>query len=268
MERASKTLTWLKAHKLRVAALLLIALLLIPRPTQSQVLSPCCLALASGLSTIARTLTNVVGGGLTAIHEVMVAIDDFQRTVVWPEEAINRARGVAGAVRGIYNRIRGIAQIPVTSATLANPRRLEQTLLSRDPSRIGQTSGDYSAVYSAIPPPQDAPPEVRDLIDMTDAAAQAAMKRAIAIDALADQELAAAEQLGRAIQTAAPGSAPIIEAEATAWLVRANAYTQAALADLMRLRAIDLANAGAELKFGTEHSVETRQQIENILQKR
>ena len=31
---------------------------------------------------------------------------------------------------------------------------------------------------------------------------------------------------------AAPGSAPILEAEADVWVVRANAYTQAALAEL------------------------------------
>jgi hypothetical protein len=33
----------------------------------------------------------------------------------------------------------------------------------------------------------------------------------------------------------------MIEAQADAWLVRANAYTQSALSDLMRVRAIDLA---------------------------
>jgi hypothetical protein len=74
------------------------------------------------------------------------------------------------------------------------------------------------------------------MVDMTDAAAQAAMKRAIEIDALADLELQAASQLNQSIQTAAPGSAPIIEAQADAWLIRANAYTQSATADLMRLR--------------------------------
>ena len=65
----------------------------------------------------------------------------------------------------------------------------------------------------------------------------------------------------------APGSAPIIEAQADAWLVRANAYTQAATADLMRLRAIDLANAGADLKNGAANSAAIQQQIYNILKK-
>ena len=48
--------------------------------------------------------------------------------------------------------------------------------------------------------------------------------------------------MGQQISQAAPGSAPILEAEADVWVVRANAYTQAALAELMRTRGIDLAN--------------------------
>jgi len=94
------------------------------------------------------------------------------------------------------------------------------------------------------------------MIDMTDAAAQAPMKRAIEIDALAHLELQAASQLNQSIQAAAPGSAPIIEAEADAWLIRANAYTQSATADLMRLRSrrdldgVDEALGGSHKRVG------------------
>jgi len=68
------------------------------------------------------------------------------------------------------------------------------------------------------------------MTDMTDAAAQAAMKKQFR-SMRCDLELQAADQLHQNIQTAAPGSAPIIEAEADAWLVRANAYTQSERAD-------------------------------------
>jgi hypothetical protein len=96
---------------------------------------------------------------------------------------------------------------------------------------------------------QDAPQPVRDMVDATDAEAQAALKKAIEIDALADVELAAADQINQQIQGAAPGSAPILEAQAAAWNVRANAYTQSAMAELMRVRSIDLANSSANLKL-------------------
>jgi hypothetical protein len=80
------------------------------------------------------------------------------------------------------------------------------------------------------------------------------MKKAVEIDALADLELQAAEQINQQLQTAAPGSAAILEAQASAWLVRANAYTQSALAELVRVRSIELANQGAQVKFSSAHT--------------
>ena len=46
---------------------------------------------------------------------------------------------------------------------------------------------------------------MRDIVDITDAVAQDAMKRAIEIDALSDLELQAASQINQNIQNAAPG---------------------------------------------------------------
>jgi len=105
------------------------------------------------------------------------------------------------------------------------------------------------------------------VIDMTDAVAQAAMKRSIQIDHLATLELEAADRINRSIQTAAPGSAPIIEAQAAAWLIRANAYTQAATADLMRVRAIDLAGAAADVKSGATYNSALGQQLIDLLKR-
>ena len=57
------------------------------------------------------------------------------------------------------------------------------------------SAADYQTLYQTVPVPQNASPQTRDLIDMSDAAAQAAMKRAIAIDAIADTEMQAADQI-------------------------------------------------------------------------
>ena len=114
---------------------------------------------------------------------------------------------------------------------------------------VPNVTANYQTLYQTVPVPQNASPQTRDLIDMSDAAAQAAMKRAIAIDAIADAEMQAADRINTELGQAAPGTAPMIEAEAAAWLVRANAYTQSALGDVMRLRAVTLANSGAQLKF-------------------
>jgi hypothetical protein len=266
--KLSRFLRWTRRHAILAAVALLIAAIISPRPIHGQLPSPCCAVLATGLGTINSSLINVIGGGLQAINTVMTDIRNFEQTVIWPQQAIARALGMAGQIQGFYAQIRLIFQIPIATATLANPRQLESILLSRSAAQIPNTTGAYAAVYGVVPTPQNAPPPVRDMIDMTDAAAQDAMERAIAIDSIADQELAAADQINTNIQSATPGSAPIIEAQADAWLVRAHAYTQSALSDLMRVRAIDLANNGAHLKLGSAWAVNTQQDINNSLQHR
>src|SRR5439155_16422250 len=115
-------------------------------------------------------------------------------------------------------------RLPVASATLPTSQRLEQTLLSANPQNVGQVSQNYTNLYGPVMASEDAPQPVRDLVDMSDGEAEAAMKKAVEIDALADLELQAADQMNQQLQNAAPGSAPILEAQTGAWLLRANAY--------------------------------------------
>ncbi len=255
-------------RKSALIAIALITVLVIPQSSESQILpSPCCAILSFGLSSIAGAITNVIGSALNAINATMTTIEAFERTVVWPRDLINEAKAVVGALQGIFNQIRGLGQIRVASATLPNTQQLELTLLSRDSGLINAVDSEYTAVYSAVPPPTDASAEVRDLIDMTDATAEAAMKRAIAIDAIADLEMQAADRIIQEVQAAAPGSAPILEAGVAAWLVRANAYTQTALTELMRVRAIDLATAGAEMKLDAQHGAKLRGNVTDTLKR-
>src|SRR6266853_5419555 len=267
IQNVMRGLMWAWGHKIRTVLLLVAFILLAPNPIRSQFVDPCCAILATGLTTISSALSNIIGGGLNSILSVEKSISNFEQSVVWPQNLINQARSLVGSVQGIFNQIQGIMRIPVNSATLPGTQQFEQNLLSRDPNQIAQTSAQYTAVYGAVPDPTAASPQVRDITDMTDATAQAAMKRAIEIDALADLELRAADQINQSIQTAGPGSAPIIEAQADAWLVRANAYTQSATADLMRVRAISLANAGADVNMGATNTATLNQQIQNLLKR-
>jgi hypothetical protein len=245
----------------------LVLALVAPRPVKSQFLDPCCAILSLGLGTISSTLSSVVGGGLNNISSIDQGIQNFEQTTVWPQSLITQAQTLVGNIQGISNQIQNVIHTSVASATLPAPQQLEQNLLSADSNQISQTGAAYTAVYGSVPDATAAPSDVRNRIDMTDAAAQSAMKRAIEIDQLADLEIQAANQINQSIQSAAPGSAPIIEAQADAWLVRANAYTQAATADLMRVRAIDLANAGADVKTGATNTSNLGQQIMNLLKR-
>lgn len=267
LDKCKSGLRWAWGHKLRVAVLGMVIALVAPRPVKSQFLDPCCAILSFGLGTISGTLNRVIGGGLNNISSIDQGIQNFEQTTVWPQSLITQAQTLVGNIQGISTQIQSVIHTSVASATLPAPQQLEQNLLSADSTQISQTGAAYTAVYGSVPDATAAPSDVRNRIDMTDAAAQAAMKRAIEIDQLADLEIQAANQINQSIQSAAPGSAPIIEAQADAWLVRANAYTQAATADLMRVRAIDLANAGADVKTGATNTFNLGQQLMNILKR-
>ena len=265
-QRLKECARWVWQRRLRVAALAVVLALIAPRPAKSQFLDPCCAILSAGLSTISSTLSSVIGGGLNSILSVDKTIQNFEQSVVWPQQLISQAQALVGSLQGVFTQTKSVMNIPVNSASLPLSQQLEQNLLSRDASEIQNTTTNYTAVYGQLPTTAQASPEARNLMDMADAVAQDAMKRSIEIDNLADLELQAADQINRSIQTAAPGSAPIIEAQADAWLVRANAYTQAATADLMRVRAAVLADRSADLKLGATNTASFKQKIQNMLQ--
>jgi len=259
-------------ERTKIIALLLILLLVAPQPAKGQFID--WAAIVAAINSIGTAISNVIGGGLQAINSALGAVNSVLNTInsffqnqIYPQAAINRARGVVSAVQGIYNAIRSLVNLNVSSATLANPRQLETVLLSRNPGNIGQVPGRFTTVYQTIPPPTDAPPAVRDMIDMTDATAQAAFKKAIAIDAAADQLMDASDQLATELGQAAPGTAPMIEAQSAAMLVKAHALTQSAMTELLRIRAIDMANTGAALKFNANHASDTRRDLTNMFVK-
>src|SRR5436853_7129646 len=121
-EKALRELSgWVSASKLKLVALLVIVVLVIPQSSQGQFIpSPCCAILSAGLSSVASAITNVIGSGLNAINATMTSINTLERTVVWPQNLINQARDVVGALQGIFNQIRGLAQTPISSAKLPN----------------------------------------------------------------------------------------------------------------------------------------------------
>jgi hypothetical protein len=253
-------------------ALLLVVVLLAPQPAKGQFID--WGAVVAAIQAIGSAINKVIGGGLQAINgnlgttnKQLNTTNSFFKNEVYPAQAITRAHGVAGTVQAIYNLIRGLVNLNVASATQPNPRQLETVLLSRNPAAIGQVGGRFTTLYQPVPTAKDAPPAVRDLIDMTDATSQAAFKKAIAIDAAADQLMNASDQLAGELAQAAPGTAPMIEAQSAAMLVKANALTQSAMAELFRIRAIDMANTGAGLKFNAGYASDTRRNVQDMFKK-
>ncbi len=249
-----------------VAILAPVLMVIVPFKANAQLgLDPCCAIISAGLNTISGLLKNAVAKPLSSIQQIQQQTADFEQQVVYPPSAINNARSLAGQMQGQLRQISQLYRLPISSATLPGPQQLEQLLLSHSPQAVSQIAKSYTAVFGTVMAATDAPQAVRDQVDMADAQAQAALKKAIELDALADVEIQAADQINQQLQNAAPGSAPLLEAEVSAWLVRSNAYTQSAMAELVRVRSIDLANAGAQLKFSTAHANTLRNATDQVL---
>ena len=218
------------SRRMQIIALLVILALLVPQPANAQIgfltgligiISSGLSAVSGVLATVNSTLQNVIGpllrsisGAMAAIQSITQGILDFQQNIVYPLAAINSARALVGQVQGIYNAIRGIWNTVVRSATLVNPQGLENVILSKDAGQIGTVAARFSAVYTPLPAATEVHPSTRDVIDSSDAASQAAMKRSMAIDDIADRELAAADQMMTALACTAPGTAEMIGAQA------------------------------------------------------
>src|SRR2546427_4888305 len=142
---------WVWERRLRVAALVLVLALVVPRPVKSQFLDPCCAILASGLATISSTLSSVIGGGLNSILSVDQTIQNFEQTVVWPQQLIAQAQALVGTLQGVFSQIQSVTSISVKSATLGTTQQLENNLLSGDANQVASTSQNYAAVYGPVP---------------------------------------------------------------------------------------------------------------------
>jgi hypothetical protein len=245
---------------------LLIAVLLLGRPGTAHAQFGIDLGvIEAGLQAILSVLKSSVGGPLQAIEAIERSWTQFEQTTIYPQASILQAQNAVAGFALPMQQMNQIVSINYASAQLPAPQQLEQQLLSGDPSQVANLGAAYHQVYGNLPAATQAPQHVQNSIDITDAEAQDGFKKAIELDALALQEQQVAQQLNQQIQQAAPGSAPILEADAAAWVVRANAYTQSAMAELMRVRSASIANQGTTMKDVTASTVHTNQNLQQML---
>jgi hypothetical protein len=222
-------------------------------------------AILAALHQMQSLMQNYIAAPLKTINQAQQSIAKYEQQVMYPMQQIQQARNSVTQYENQFKQLKNIFGLNLSSATLPQSQALESVLLSRNPANVPGVSTQFQNVYGVVMPQNTASPDMRNMTDTTDAQAQDAMKRAVQIDALADTELAEADKMGQQITVAAPGSAPILEAEADAWLVRANAYTQSALAELMRTRAIDIANQSKLKKFATNQNQNNNSLINSSL---
>ena len=258
---------WYRPTLLKVATVALALLVIVPNRAYGQ-FGIDIAAILTALSKMQSLMSTYMAAPLQTINQYEQSTAAYEQQVMYPLTAINQAKSSVAQFENQFTNVSSLFHVNVSSATLPQSQNLESVLLSRNAANVSTVSPQYQSVYGVVMPQNSTSPAVRTMTDMTDAQAQDAMKRAIEIDALADAELSEADQMGQQISQAAPGSAPILEAEADIWVVRANAYTQAALAELMRTRGIDLANQSKISKLATSDNTNNNGLINGSLTSR
>jgi hypothetical protein len=258
---------WYRPTLLKVSVVVLGVLAILPTHANGQ-FGIDTAAILAALSKMQSLMNTYIAAPLRTINQYEQSAAKYQQEVMYPLTAINQAKTSVIQFENQFSQVSGMFRVNVSSATLPQSRNLEALLLSHNAANVPTLSGQFQNVYGVVMPQNAASPQMRTMTDMTDAQAQDAMKRAIEIDALADAELNEANQMGQQISQAAPGSAEILEAEADVWVVRANAYTQAALAELMRTRGIDLANQSKLSKLATADNTSNNGLINGALTNR
>ncbi|RZU43570.1 hypothetical protein [Edaphobacter modestus] len=242
---------WYRSTPLKIGGAALCVLLIVPNHAHGQ-FGIDTAAIMAALSKMQSLMNTYIAAPLKTMNQYEQSAAKYEQQVIYPLTAINQAKSSVVQSENQFTQMSNMFRtVNVSSATLPQSHNLESLLLSRNAANVPTVSTQFQEVYGVVMAQNTTSPAVRTMTDMTDAQAQDSMKRAIEIDALATAELSEADQMGQQITQAAPGSAPILEAEADVWVVRANAYTQAALAELMRTRGIDLANQSKVAKLAT-----------------
>jgi len=265
--REKQSQPWYRPSLLKVSVVALGVLAIFPTRANGQ-FGIDTAAILAALSKMQSLMSTFIATPLKTINQYEQSVASYEKEVMYPLAAINQAKSSVTQFESQFNKINSMFRVNVSSATLPQSQNLESLLLSRNAANVPNLSSQFQNVYGVVMAQNAASPQVRTMTDMTDAQAQDAMKRAIEIDALSDAELNEANRMGQQISQAAPGSAPILEAEADVWVVRANAYTQAALAELMRTRGIDLANQSKTTKLATSDNNNNNGLINGVLTNR
>jgi hypothetical protein len=244
----------IKASRNGIAVAAIVAVLLFPIAAHAGIGD-----VMSLFSAINQTLSQAIGPVLDDVRSVEAQIVQLQQQVVWPQKLLAEARSLVQQVQGQFSRLAsGIHALAVDSATLVEPSRLEKLLRSGGTTQMGQIAGAYSAVFQTLPTAQSATDAQRALLDSDDAAALAALKTATASDASGENQLVLADALEQQAGASAPGSAPLLAAQARVAELENQALLQQLLAAQLREEAALAAHENALRKQGAASLAEMR----------
>jgi hypothetical protein len=217
------------------------------------------------LTTITGTLKNGVGQLLNGIRAINAGMADLQNRVVWPVNVISATRTSVTQIRAqVSSLAEQVHSIPTNSATLHASAQFESLLRGGQTANFSQIQVSYAQLYLTLPKPDQATAIQRSLGDMNDAIALGALKTATASDQASEHLLAIGDSLEQAAASAAPGSAPILIAQAQVSDLESQAMLHRILAVQLRQEAAKLAYRNALTKQSAEANKNLRNNLQQI----
>ncbi len=242
---------------------ILVVTLVFPMPARSQVF---LLGLVRILNTVYDTIKNL-GNTLVAITDLTQWFKDLFQITLFPKQAIEAARSFVASMserfRGLVN---AVLRFSVASATLSTTRPLE-SLIRSGTLNFNQLSQHYRNVYGVVPPPEDASPLDRNLIDVDDSLALDSLKSLGVSDSTIGVGLDAAGRIEDSLKDplSAPGAAPFMSASGIIATIHTQVMMQKMIATQIRQEAGILAHRNTLLKRNILLASEMRGNISNIL---
>lgn len=263
-----KTLEFLRnlQHRLgwrwRWLVALLVAACLIPSLARADGIGD----ILSLFQTITHTLQGPIGGVLGEIQKINITINNFRQRIIWPLALINQTRSFISATRSRYTGLMfQIEGIKNNSASLALPLQFESLFRSAHAGTITQIPPIYMQVYQPVSQVGTAQPLQRNLMDIDDAMAMDSLKTAMVSDQNTQGMLTLADSLEQQAMSAAPGSAPMITAQARVADLETQAQLAKMLAAQLREEATKLAHQNAVLKQSSVATQNLKNQIQQVL---
>lgn len=243
------------------AAGLLAAALLLPAVAQAGIGD-----ILSLFQAITGTVSNVIAPALADIQAVDARVSHLEQQVVWPEAVIAQTRSFVQQIRGRFSAAAGqIRTLALDSATLAAPSQLEKLMRGTQTRQFDQIAISYRTVFQPLPAPQSATPAQRELLDIDDASVLSALKVAAASDAADERQAALADLIEREAADSAPGSAPLLAAQAQIAELESQAMLHRLFAAQLRQEAALLAHDNALRKQGAASLQQLRGNLLHLL---
>ncbi|MGC9292962.1 MAG: hypothetical protein ACP5EP_09625 [Acidobacteriaceae bacterium] len=224
-------------------------------------------AILAFLQTMNTTMQATLAVPLTVIQGVEQQEQIFQQQTIYPVSQIASIQGLASAFGAQMSQMQNMTSTPTPMAQPGTAQAtLETTTLSGNTGQIPSIAPEYQQVYGPTPTSaQVSNPQQRSAIDMGDAQAKDALAKAVQLDAVATTEMGIATQLMQEAQSSTPGTAAMVQSQAAAWILQGQAYSQGALAGLLRVRSASLAYKTLKMKTAGTLVQNRNQAIQNVI---